>query len=178
MRGRKRKTALQLAQDGDTAKAGVNKHRERLESIPEARVGLPECPKHLKGLARQAWEFWSGELAYMQQDHRPDAMMLEGACVNYERAVWAHRKEQEQGSTIELWEKADDGRMFCLEMKKHPAVSIREKAWALVRSFCSEFGFSPVSLTKLSVPKRDKPEDDLAKLLFQPRAKRETPLVQ
>src|SRR5574337_2001247 len=89
MRGRKPKPITQHIAEGDPSKLGVNKLDERLAKQPKAARGLPICPRHLSGRARAAWNFWKAELEGMKLDCRPDAMMLEGACVNYARAVQA-----------------------------------------------------------------------------------------
>jgi phage terminase small subunit len=50
------------------------------------------------------------------------------------------------------------------------------QAWALMRSFCTEFGLSPVSRMRLAVEKEDVGEADLLELLGRPRENR-APLV-
>lgn len=87
MRGRKPKpVALRIA-EGDPSRRGVHKLEGMLDAEPKAARGLPECPKHLRGVARKAWRFWAEELAGMNLDHRPDAMMLEAACASYQTFV-------------------------------------------------------------------------------------------
>jgi P27 family predicted phage terminase small subunit len=58
------------------------------------------------------------------------------------------------------------------KLKAHPAVAISRSAWAQVRSFCSEFGLSPVSRTRLSIEKKNDAEADLMALLSAPRENR------
>jgi len=85
--GRPRKPAALALAEGDTRKIGANKLRERAAKEPDATHGYPPCPDHLSGRARAAWDFLSAELADMQLDRRPDALMLEGLCVAYADAV-------------------------------------------------------------------------------------------
>src|SRR5579885_1119219 len=168
MRGRKPKpTARQIA-EGDPRKHGKGKLQERLDLEPKPARGLPACPLHLKGRARLAWEFWREELAAMKLDSRPDAMMLEGACVGYSRAVEADLILAEEGLVVEESIIDDSGNKVVLKVKNHPAIAISNLAWKQVRAFCSEFGLSPVARTRLKV-ERDDDVDDLAKLLSQPR---------
>jgi phage terminase small subunit len=89
IRGRRPKPTRRQIGEGDSAKRGKRKLQEKLNSKPKATRGLPPCPKHVVGLARSAWKFWAEELRAMKLDARSDAMMLEGACVNYARAVQA-----------------------------------------------------------------------------------------
>lgn len=172
MKGRLPKpTTIQIAA-GDPSKLGKRKLQEKLESEPAATCGLPDCPGHLKGRARQVWTFWAEELAVMNLDRKPDAQMLEGACSAYDRAVEADIEVNDRGITIEepLVNKLGD--VVGYKIKKNPAVDVSNAAWRQVRAFCSEFGFSPVSRTRLAVEKRDESTADLMVALSQPREPR------
>lgn len=171
MRGRKPKPIMQALADGDTRKIGVNKLRARAAAEPVATRGLPSAPDHLNERALAAWEFWAEELADMNLDRRPDAQMLEGACVNYARAVQADMMLDVDGITVEESTLNDAGARVVLSVKKHPAVDISNSAWRQVRAFCSEFGLSPSARARLSIEKKDQSED-LATLLTGPRVAR------
>lgn len=173
MRGRKPKPTKRLIAEGDPGKRGPGKLREKLDSEPHAPNGLPACPRHLRGRARAAWNFWAKQLELMDLDAKPDAQMLEGACVGYERAVAADLILQKDGLIVE--ERAVKGdQVIVLRRKKHPAVEVSRTSWLQVRAFCTEFGLSPVSRTRLSVEKPENSEMDLIKLLATPRASRST----
>lgn len=160
MRGRKPKPTLQKIAEGDPGKKGVHVLERQRDSEPKATPGLPVCPKHLVGRARWAWNFWSEELVAMKLDRRPDGPMLEGACRNYERAVAADLLVEEKGLLIEDRFIDDSGEIHVLKTKKNPAVEISSRAWLLVRAFCSEFGLSPVSRTRLAIEKADSSSDE------------------
>lgn len=170
MKGRKPKpVALQIA-EGDPRKRGVHKLTELLNAEPPATKGLPPCPPHLKGRARGAWGFWAEELGKMNLDCRPDAQMLEGACVNYSRAVDADIAIAKDGITVEeATVDPESGERIVLRIRAHPAIAISNQAWRLLHRFCSEFGLSPVSRTRLTIDKKDKHGEDLATLLNRPR---------
>lgn len=115
----------------------------------------------------------------MGLDRRPDAQMLEGACVNYGRAVAADLIIARDGimqeiSTID----AESGEKTVIKSQYHPAITVSNAAWRQVRAFCSEFGLSPVSRTRLTIEKKDAGTEDLARLLMQPRAPRQSTAVQ
>lgn len=176
MRGRKPKpTARQIA-EGDPRKIGAGKLKAKAEREPSATHGLPACPRHLKGRARASWNFWAVELADMNLDRRPDAQMLEGACVNYGRAVEADLIVQREGimQNITAVDK-ESGESVLIKSQYHPAITVSNSAWRQVRAFCSEFGLSPVSRTRLAIEKKDDGQDLLA-ILAQPRQPR--PVVQ
>jgi P27 family predicted phage terminase small subunit len=111
----------------------------------------------------------------MGLDKRPDAQMLEGACVNYARAVKADLLVEVDGLTVEESSIGDNGERTVLKIKAHPAVAISNAAWRQVRAFCGEFGLSPVSRARLAI-ERDTKTEDLAEILSRPRAPR--PVVQ
>ena len=96
--------------------------------------------------------FWQAELEVMKIAYRPDSAMLEGACRNYARAVAADLQVDREGAVIDepVFYKGDV-LPNVTRKKKHPAVAVSSAAWSLVKSFCSEFGFSPVSRTRLTV---------------------------
>lgn len=173
MRGPPPKTNRQQLAAGDPRKIGVHKLQERINSEPKCESGFRECPEHLTGMARDAWAFLSDQLAMMQIDKRPDEIMLEGCCVNYARAVQADQQIALEGITVkESTVDQESGEVIVLKVKAHPAVAVSNQAWRQVRSFCSEFGLSPVSRTRLSLEKRPQNEADLMAVLTQPRERR------
>jgi P27 family predicted phage terminase small subunit len=170
MRGRKPKPTTEMIAAGDPNKIGARKLQAKLNAEPAATRGLPACPDHLHRLARQAWNFWAVELEEMDLDARPDAMMLEGACVGYERAVLADRMIQRHGLIREVYCLDKRRKRVLLRSGPHPAIRISAVAWAQVRSFCSEFGLSPASRARLSVEKPNEAGDELVKILSRPRS--------
>ena len=179
MRGRKPKPITQQIAEGDPRKRGQRKLRQQLAAQPKPARGLPQCPEHLSGVARDVWNLWREELEAMKQDHRPDAMMLEGACVNYATAVKAHEIIEGMGEVIqEPIIARESGEIVGTRMKKNPWVEVRNRAWMLTGKFCSEFGLSPVSRTRLPVEKLSdgKETDDLLTALSRPRERKVLPV--
>jgi P27 family predicted phage terminase small subunit len=171
MTGRKPKSAAQQIAEGDPSKRGVHKLEARAKAEPKARRGLPGCPKHLKGVARKAWNFWSTELEAMSLNARPDAMMLEGACVSYATYVAMHMKVEEQGELVAKKERnPKTGQMEVVDVRAHPGLTIRDRALMQMRAFCCEFGLSPVSRARLFIERSDaNADDELMAILSQPR---------
>lgn len=163
--------ALQIA-EGDPRKRGVNKLQEAASKLPKATRGLPGCPRHLSGRARYAWTFWAAELQAMGLDRRPDAMMLEGACIAYEKMTRAHEKLTKEGEVVNTPVMNSEDEVVGFTQKKNLWVSIQERAMLLLKGFCSEFGLTPVSRERITIDKPDEGEVDLAELLSRPRAPR------
>lgn len=173
MRGRKPKPTSQQISEGDPRKLGVHKLEQKLEAEAKGSRGLPKCPAHLKGLARKTWKIWSEELERMNLDCRPDAPMLEGACVSYAAAVECYEIIQKQGRLVaKRILDPQTNTLVVANVKPHPAVAQMNAAWALLKMFCSEFGLSPVSRTRLAVEKPADAEDDLLEILSQPRERK------
>ena len=177
-RGQKPKPAAIKAAEGDTRKIGSRKLAAAIAAEPQPERGLPECPQHLDGRAKDAWVFWAQELQSMGLDCRCDAQMLEGACVNYGRAVQADQMLKEEGIIFEESVLNDQGEKVILKLKAHPAVNISNVAWRQVRAFCGEFGLSPVSRARISVPPKEDQSADLMKILSQPRPAKDDNIVQ
>ena len=174
MRGRKPKsTAIQIV-EGDPRRLGKNKLEAKLEREPKATDGLPKCPAYLRrnARARTAWNFWRAELQRMDLDRRPDRPMLEGACIAYAEAIACFQLVEKQGRVIPRRARDAAGNWVVVGMVAHPAVRQRNQALLIMRAFCSEFGLSPISRTRLSVEAPDDEDDDLMKLLSQPRTNR------
>jgi P27 family predicted phage terminase small subunit len=169
MRGRKPKPiAVQIA-EGDRRKRGRLKLAEQLASIPKTARGLPDCPRHLRGRARSAWNLLRNELETMELDATADAMLLEAACVNYATAVRAHLKIEKQGEVInDPIVSRDNGKIIGYRAKKNPWLPIREHAHRLLLNFCSEFGVSPAARTRLNVTTPAHDDADVERVLYGP----------
>lgn len=172
MKGRKPLPIAQRIAEGDARKVGKKKLSEMLDSQPQAMRGFPPCPTHLQGLARKTWKFLVPQIEAMEMDRKPDALMLEGVCVNYARAVQADEAIADKGLVLRTSKIVGEGEsmeVIILDEKPRPEVSISDKCWKNVKAFCSEFGMSPVSLTRLHLGTPGKKEDDLAAILSAPR---------
>lgn len=176
MRGRKPKALTRQIAEGDPRKIGKGKLQQRSAAEPKATHGLPRCPRHLRGRERAAWNFWKQELEVMDIDSRPDAMMLEGACVNYAKAVQADAQIRAGGVTVEEPILDKEGEQIGVRIKRNPADTVSNRAWSLLKAFCSEFGLSPVSRTRLAVEKPNVEEQDLMAMLSRPRGPRARPV--
>ena len=172
MRGRKPKPISRQIAEGDTRKRGVRQLKAQIAREPKPARGLPDCPPHLAGRAREAWALWREELAAMKLDARPDAMMLEGACVAYGRAVDADMMITEKGIILSEPVMTRSGEQVGERLRSSPAIAVSNASWKQVRSFCSDFGLSPVSRTRLTIEKPDNGEKELMKMLSAPREPR------
>lgn len=141
MKGRPRKPTQLKVIEGNRGKRRI---------APDAPVtpGVPRCPAHLKGAARRMWKLVAGELDALGLIAKVDGAALEGVCVAYCRAIEADRALAEFGLTYSRGLPSGD-----LVHVKRPEIAISRDSWAQVKSFCVEFGLTPVSRSRLSVGK-------------------------
>jgi len=62
------------------------------------------------------------------------------------------------------------------ETGERPNSEQNARTWRQVRAFCSEFGLSPVSRTRLAIERKDEATEDLEAILG--RAREPRPLLQ
>ncbi len=152
----------------------MQKLLEKQAREPKATDGLPECPMYLRrnARARTAWNFWRAELQKMDLDRRPDMHMLEGCCIAYAETIACFELVEKQGRVIPRRARDANGNWVVVGLMTHPAVRQRNQAMMILKAFCDEFGLTPAARTRLSVEPPDDEEDDLMKLLSQPRTNR------
>jgi P27 family predicted phage terminase small subunit len=168
---RPKPTAIQIV-EGDPRRLGKNKLQEKLAHEPNPSVGLPPCPRHLEGYARGAWNRWRKQLQAMDWDRSPDAQALECACQAYQDVAGCYKLLKKQGRVVPRQARDAAGNWVVVGLMTHPAVRQRNQAMMILKAFCDEFGLTPAARTRLSVEAPDDEEDDLMKLLSQPRTNR------
>jgi P27 family predicted phage terminase small subunit len=115
----------------------------------------------------------------MQMDFRADAAILEGACVNYARALAADEILKRTGCQIteEMWDRTRKRKKLGTRLRNHPAVAVSHAAWRNVAAFCAELGLTLASRQRLSIDPNasDGSRDELMELLSAPREKKNDP---
>jgi P27 family predicted phage terminase small subunit len=167
-KGRKGKPIERQIAEGDPQKRGVHKLDEKLASAPTGEKGLPSCPEYLQIYAREAYEFWKIQLELMEADYTALALTLEGGAVQWHQFREAYETLNREGRTV-LNEKARE--------VNHPAVARLNQSWANLKAFLEGNGLTLVSRGRIDIPRPDRGEQDLAKILSAPREKK-TPAVQ
>lgn len=148
MRGRKPKpTALKIL-DGNPGR------RPLREREPEPRIGRPSCPHWLDLEAKREWRRISRELHAMGLLTQADRAALAAYCQCWSDWRSAVEAIREHGRTFST-EKG--------EIRQRPEVALGQKALTLLKSYLVEFGLTPSSRTRISVPV--KPLESLDALL-------------
>jgi len=110
---------------------------------PKPTQIAPECPKWLKPLAKKEWKRISPELERLGLLTRIDRAIFIGYCQNYAIYVETEKYLQENRRVI----KTKNG-----AIKSRPEVYIAKNALNFVKAFAVEFGLTPSSRGRISLP--------------------------
>lgn len=127
--------------------------KKAAEAVTESkpRPVRPKCPKYLSKTARREWKRIVPELDRMGLLTCVDGAALECYCNAYSNMVEAQKAVDEKGFT-----------MFGAKgITKRPEVAVVEKAQALIRTFCVEFGLTPSARARMAIPGKAEEEDEM-----------------
>jgi P27 family predicted phage terminase small subunit len=144
--------------------AGNPGHYPLNAAEPRPAQGEPPMPEGLSDAARAEWQRIVPELTTLGLLTVIDGSALAAYCENYATWFEATLKIEEYGviTEVPIMKKikviGDDGKTVYLEeptgylaLKKNPAVTVRNEAMKLMKSFLVEFGMTPASRSKLHV---------------------------
>ena len=142
MRGRRPKPTRLKVLTGNPGKRPLN----AAELSPEPAI--PDCPAELGPVARREWDRLVGELASLRLLTNLDRAALAAYCGAY--ALWAESMEaiQKYGTMI----KSPSGYPV-----QSPYVAIANRQAEIMMRIASEFGFTPVSRSRISTPDPEEP---------------------
>jgi P27 family predicted phage terminase small subunit len=126
---------------------------------PQPDKTPPTCPSWLSYQARAEWKRVVPELERMGLLTTVDRAALTGYCEAYARYVKA-AKEIQKGFTYEYY--TED---YQKKLAKKPECDIARDALNQVKAFCIEFGLTPSSRGKMTVPGGIPNQDPLDKML-------------
>ena len=148
MRGRKPKPTNLKKIEGNPGKRKLNTREPQ-------HTGETTPPAHLTGVAKTEWRRLYSELKAMGLITRVDRASLAAYCQAYARWVKYELVLQEKG---ELYKTASGS------ITTSPALWIVNKALDQMHKFAVEFGFTPASRSRLTLPS-EKQADSFDKLL-------------
>lgn len=133
----------------------------------------PECPSWLHKNAKKEWKRIVPQLERMGLLTQVDMAALAGYCEAWamymEAMSYLHKNGQsyltvlrDESGNIVL---NDKGEQVILKSSPWPEASIAHKSLMQVRAFCSEFGLTPSSRARMSVPGADDKDDGMEELL-------------
>ena len=137
MRGRRPKPTRLKVLTGNPGRRPLNASEPRPEAV------VPECPVELGPVARREWDRLAGELAPLRILTNLDRAALAAYCGAY--GMWAEATEaiQKFGTMV----KSPSGYPV-----QSPYVSIANRQAEIMMRIASEFGFTPASRSRISLP--------------------------
>ena len=155
MKGRKPKPTNLKVLEGNPGKRPLN------ESEPQPDPTIPDCPEWLHEDARVEWERITPELHRLGLLTSIDRAALAGYCESWAQYKQAIEFLHRHGPVYPI--KTDAGEVKYLQQV--PQVGIANKALANIRSLCAEFGLTPSSRARISLPNETENEDPMAQVL-------------
>jgi len=142
MRGRRPKPTRIKILTGNPGKRALNKNEPR----PDPAV--PACPPELGPSAQREWDRLVGDLSKFHLLTNLDRAALAAYCGAY--ALWAEATEaiQKFGSMV----KSPTGYPM-----QSPYIAIANRQAEIMMRIASEFGFTPASRSRISMPQQDEP---------------------
>lgn len=116
---------------------------------PKGRPGIPPCPPHLTGVARDAWHRLGRRLKALRVITDADAEALELMCSAYGEYRAALAVVARRGRTYAT--RTANGMI----VRKRPEVAIAAEAWWRVKGMLVEFGLTPSSRTRVVAGKSE-----------------------
>lgn len=130
-------------------------HQKLNRQEPKPRPVAPKCPDWLDLIGKREWRRIVPELDRLGLLTTVDMAALASYCTLYSTIVQCERVIQAEGFTALVGEKG--------YLQQRPEVAIRQKAILAIKAFCAEFGLTPSSRGRMTVPEKD--DDEGADLL-------------
>ncbi|MED0757400.1 phage terminase small subunit P27 family [Aneurinibacillus thermoaerophilus] len=145
-------TSLKVIQ-GNPGKRPLNKNE------PKPKAVAPKCPTFLDSEAKREWKRVAPELERLGLLTIVDGATLAAYCQAYSLWVTATKKINEHLKkygklTYEYTNKNGSTNEIVI-----PEIAIQEKALKQIKMFCTEFGFTPSSRTRMTLPSEEEQDD-------------------
>lgn len=152
IRGRPPKPTALKVLEGNPGKRPLNQNE------PKPKPIAPERPSWLTGEAKREWERIVPELERVGLLTMVDGAALANYCqwwaiyVQAAKELKAHLKEHKKLTITYVNTQGAENEV------PHPAIAIAEKASKNIKAFCTEFGLTPASRTRMEVKPVDEPD--------------------
>lgn len=146
--------------------------RKLPENEPKPKPIAPDCPSWINADGKRMWKKLAPELERMGLLTIVDGEAFAAACHNYGLWLECERYFKKKVKDTETGESHTIGRTYLYTNKndseneiERPQVKIGQRALADFRSFCSEFGLTPASRTRIEVKPPGEALDPMEQLL-------------
>jgi P27 family predicted phage terminase small subunit len=144
-RGRKPKPTALKVLEGNPGKRPLN------DKEPQPEKKAPRCPSWLEPEAKKEWKRMAKTLEAIGVLTQVDKAAFAGYCQAYARWKEAEEFLSKHGTIF----KTPSG-----YIQQVPQVSIAQTYLKVMKDFCSEFGLTPASRTRIRVNTAETPTDD------------------
>lgn len=132
---------------------------------PQPAEATPTIPTWLQGEARAEWKRIVPELRTLGLLTLIDRAALVAYCQAWAELVACTKILQDEGRIITEPIVDKEGDHIGDKIRAHPIVRMQRDAFARVKVFAAEFGFTPASRSRVKVPDKPDQVDPLAELL-------------
>ena len=162
MAGRRPKPTAQKELEGNPGKRPLN------ENEPKPAIGGARCPSHLSREAKREWSRIVPELERIGVLSMIDIGAIAACCQSYGRWVRLEQDIKREGEFINMPiiskqtnepVKNENGEMLTLSARNPKVVESRQTL-IQYRAYCSEFGLTPSSRSRITVPEMPDGDDD------------------
>ena len=126
-----------------------NPGKRRIDPEPQPERGIPTCPAWLDIEAKREWRRITPELDRLGLLTLIDRTALAAYCQSFARWFHAEKARSEHGDTMT----SESG-----YVSMRPEVTISQKERALMKSFLVDFGLTPSSRSRISIPEAPRQE--------------------
>jgi P27 family predicted phage terminase small subunit len=133
-------------------------HRAINHAEPVPANGAPDIPQGLSELAIAEWNSIVPALEQLGVLSKIDGKALGAYCECYAEWVQARKEVTDRGILIREAVYDKNGEEIGHKLKRNPAISIKNEALKLMKSFVIEFGLTPASRARLHVEKPAEPD--------------------
>lgn len=147
-----------------------NPGQRKVQREPKPAPKVPGMPTWLSAEAKAEWRRVVPQLDAVGTLAMVDRATLTTYCVAWATLVEVNKHIQEHGATVMVLEQTfetEEGiTNIYVSAKRNPSVQTQREMAGIIRSFAAEFGLTPASRSRISVPART--DDDIAELLRPP----------
>ena len=150
-------TKLKLL-EGNPGKRPLNMNEPKPAPI------APKCPDWLLDDAKEEWKEMSPVLERLGILTLVDKAAFAGYCQAYAKWKMAEEFIKKFGFTYKIPKKDKEGNVVSIFIAAFPEVAIARSSLEHVRQFCAEFGLTPSSRGRISLPSGNKDVDPMEKV--------------
>ena len=164
IKGRKPKPLALHILNGNPSKLDIKK---KTAETPKPKPINLECTERLSNMAKEEWERIAPELEKIGILKVTDKVIFELYCQVYSECIELENFIKENGMTYTYTKKNKDGEVISEFVTQYPQVSQLDRKRNLLIKVCAEFGMTPSSRGRMSLPIGDDPDESPMSRLFR-----------